>query len=194
MAQQFDDDVRRALEKWPDVPACYGWLGLGRRGDWLIKGAAVTHRRAVEFLSRNYARDHKGRYFVLNGPQRAYCDLAYTPWLYRMDGRDRLLTHTAKHAVDLTAMIVDETGDLLLDSEHGIGLLDDRDLERFITCVEASGSNREDYGDLTALLCDLSTDDTAFVTLAWAAKKVPVRSMERARVAGFYAFDPSPRA
>ncbi|MFZ9138137.1 MAG: DUF2946 family protein, partial [Hylemonella sp.] len=24
----MDDIVRQAMAKWPNVPACYGWLGL----------------------------------------------------------------------------------------------------------------------------------------------------------------------
>ena len=29
----MDESVIRALAKWPNVPAVYGWLSLSRRGD-----------------------------------------------------------------------------------------------------------------------------------------------------------------
>ena len=33
----MDDIVRQALAKWPNVPACYGWLGLDARGNWYMR-------------------------------------------------------------------------------------------------------------------------------------------------------------
>ena len=30
----MDEMVKAALKKWPNVPACYGWLALDARGDW----------------------------------------------------------------------------------------------------------------------------------------------------------------
>jgi hypothetical protein len=33
----MDDIVRQALAKWPNVPACYGWLGLDARGNWCMR-------------------------------------------------------------------------------------------------------------------------------------------------------------
>ena len=33
----MDDIVLQALAKWPNVPACYGWLGLDARGNWYMR-------------------------------------------------------------------------------------------------------------------------------------------------------------
>ena len=33
----MDDIVKAALKKWPNVPACYGWLALDARGDWYMR-------------------------------------------------------------------------------------------------------------------------------------------------------------
>lgn len=33
----MDDIVRAALAKWPNVPDCYGWLGLDARGNWYMR-------------------------------------------------------------------------------------------------------------------------------------------------------------
>ncbi len=33
----MDDIVKQALVKWPNVPHCYGWLGLDARGNWYMR-------------------------------------------------------------------------------------------------------------------------------------------------------------
>jgi len=193
MQQDFDPEVRRALEKWPDVPACYGWLGLDRRGNWLIKGDPITHRGAVAFLGRNYARDPAGRYFVQNGPQRAYCDLAYTPFIYILDGLDRFLTHTGLEPREITAIIVDDQGDLLLETELGIGLVHDRDMNRLITLLEAAVDPRSDSTDIGTRMCALDPATGERLMTEWRGAPLPVRAMPRTRVAAHYQFDPAPR-
>ena len=51
----MDDIVKQAMAKWPNVPACAGWLGLGARGDWYLRDeaaqAAVRAVRGEEGLS-----------------------------------------------------------------------------------------------------------------------------------------------
>ena len=37
----MDDIVKQAMAKWPNVPACAGWLGLGARGDWYLRDEAA---------------------------------------------------------------------------------------------------------------------------------------------------------
>ncbi len=37
----MDDIVRQAIAKWPNVPDCYGWLGLDARGRWFMRDDAV---------------------------------------------------------------------------------------------------------------------------------------------------------
>jgi len=152
MHETFDDDVLRAIAKWPNVPACYGWLKLDRRGHWLIKGARITHARAVAFLNRNYARDADGAWFVQNGPQRVYCELAYTPWIYRLDGHNAVVTHTGLAAREISGIYVDEHGNVLLTSEHGIGLLDDRDIVRFAESLSIPGEPHTDPAECLASL------------------------------------------
>ena len=152
MNETFDDDVLRAIAKWPNVPACYGWLQLDRRGHWLIKGARITHARAVAFLNRNYARDTDGAWFVQNGPQRVYCELAYTPWIYRLDGHNAVVTHTDLNAREISGVYVDEHGNVLLTSEHGVGLLDDRDIVRFAESLSVPGEPHSDPAERLASL------------------------------------------
>ena len=37
----MDDIVRQAIAKWPNVPHCYGWLGLDARGQWYLRDGAT---------------------------------------------------------------------------------------------------------------------------------------------------------
>lgn len=120
-----------AIARWPNVPACYEWLSLDRRGDWRLQGERVTHRGLIDFMNRQYAGDEAGRWFVQNGPQRVYVDLAATPWIFRRDG-SAFVAHTGAPAGSIKAVLIDGEGKLYLDTALGIGLLDDRDLSAFV--------------------------------------------------------------
>ena len=133
-----------AIAKWPNVPACYEWLSLDRRGDWRLQGERVTHRGLIDFLNKQYASDESGRWFVQNGPQRVYVDLACTPWIYRREG-ESFVSHTGQPAGDIKAIYLDPEGNLLIDAQLGIGLLDDRDLASLLgECVDAHGQPTEE--------------------------------------------------
>lgn len=89
----MDDIVKAAIQKWPNVPNCFDWLGLDARGDWylrdaatqavgpfpLSKGSRVTHDKLREFIQRNYEPDAQGAWFFQNGPQRVYVALELAP-------------------------------------------------------------------------------------------------------------------
>jgi hypothetical protein len=130
----MDDIVARSLARWPDVPAVYGWLQLDRRGNWLIKGERIGNAALREFIGRNYEADERGRWFFQNGPQRVYVKLAYTPLVVHYEG-ERLFDHCGRPAQALETFVDDE-GSVLIRSDRGIGLLDDRDLERYAETAE----------------------------------------------------------
>jgi hypothetical protein len=135
----MDEIVVRGMAKWPNVPSVYGWLALDRRGSWLIKGERVGNALVSEFIGRNYARDERGCWFFQNGPQRVFVDLAYAPVVYRVAGPGgtplALETHHGKPVAGLSGAWLDEQGSLLLASEHGIGTVHDRDLERLLPAL-----------------------------------------------------------
>ena len=78
----MDDIVKQALAKWPNVPACAGWLAMDARGQWWMrdaacqargsfqngcaasdvgmKGSQLKHDKLVAFIQRNYGVDAKG--------------------------------------------------------------------------------------------------------------------------------------
>ena len=124
----MDDSVIRAMARWPNVPAVWGWLSLDRRGVWKLKGERIANRAAVGFIGRNYASDRHGRWFFQNGPQRVFVDLAYTPWIYSLDARGALVTHTGRVCRVIHSAWLDEAGTLILLGEPGPGIVDDRDL------------------------------------------------------------------
>jgi hypothetical protein len=125
----MEDWVARALERWPNVPALYGWLGLDRRGRWLIKGETISRPQIIDTINRNYAADDRGCWFFQNGPQRGFVELEYAPLILRIapDG-ESLVTHTELPVTTIRGVYMDETGALLFATEHGPGLLIDGEL------------------------------------------------------------------
>ena len=137
--------------KWPDVPACYDWLSLDRRGDWRLQGERISHRGLINFINRNYGEDESGRWFMQNGPQRVFVTLAYTPWVFHRES-DGFVSHTGRPAGAVDTVLLDDEGCILLATELGIGLLDDRDLAAFIGECACGGqaASESDFARLMA--------------------------------------------
>ena len=150
----MDEIVKAALKKWPQVPACRGWLGLDARGDWYLrddrvqaagpfpqaKGSRLLHDKLREFIHRNYQADADGAWFFQNGPQRVYVELEAAPWVLGVQrlGADFLLqTHTGADAGAVRSAWLDEAGRLFLDTEAGFGLLRSPDMDTAADAVEA---------------------------------------------------------
>ncbi len=196
----MDDSVICAMAKWPNVPAVYGWLALDRRGQWSIKNAAsasferVANTKLIEFIGRNYAHDDAGRWYFQNGPQRVYVSLAYTPLVYRIASAHLLAfeTHTGAACADLQAVYLDETGNLLLLTEHGPGLLLDRDLPRALEALSYADGHVLDEERLVALIEE--DGDAAGVYFNTGAASLPlvrIRAEEAPQRFG-YVLDPQP--
>ncbi|KCB49352.1 DUF2946 family protein [Bordetella hinzii] len=131
----MDQAVLDALQRWPDVPAVYGWLSLDKRGRWRLhpdQGAAqaITNPQILAFMDRNYAADAAGRWFFQNGPQRVYVDLPGAPYILRLDDRARgLVSHNGLAVHTVRHWWLDDSGQLWAETDLGPGLLDDRDLQ-----------------------------------------------------------------
>src|SRR5438067_9961554 len=117
----MDPLVARAMAKWPDVPAVYGWLALDRRGNWLIKGERIANAALREFIARNYEADADGRWYFQNGPQRVYVTLAYTPLVVHYEGEE-LIDHCGRPFI-VRAAYLDDEGSVLMAGERAIALL-----------------------------------------------------------------------
>ena len=147
----MDDIVRQAIAKWPNVPACYGWLGLDARGNWFLrddeaqqagpfaqvgsgdnpggKGSRLEHEKLIDFIQRNYESDASGRWFFQNGPQRVYVELEATPFIWRVSAAPdfTVTAHTGQPA-RVQRCVLDEQGRLYLGTDLGFGLIHTQDM------------------------------------------------------------------
>ena len=123
----MDPDVIAAMAKWPNVPAVFGWLQLTARGEWRIRGERIGNAAVRDFIGRNYAVDSHGRWYFQNGPQRVYVALELTPWVYRVDANGRVGTHTGAVPGSCHGAALLDDGRLLLATDLGPGVVDDRD-------------------------------------------------------------------
>lgn len=141
----MDDIVKQAMAKWPNVPDCYGWLGLDARGNWFMrderaqrsgrfhsgqpgaKGAELKHEKLRAFIERNYACDPRGCWYFQNGPQRVFVELEQTPWIWRLQPDGKILSHTGSEEV-ATAALVDDQGHLYLLTTSGLGMVHAQDM------------------------------------------------------------------
>ena len=147
----MDEIVKAALKKWPNVPACRGWLALGARGDWFmrddrvqaagpfprVKGSRIEHDKLREFIERNYARDDAGAWFFQNGPQRVYVELEAAPFVWRVASQGFALTSHNDLPATLRSVWLDEAGRLFLDTDIGFGLVHTQDMHEAARAVEA---------------------------------------------------------
>ena len=147
----MDDIVRQAIAKWPNVPACYGWLGLDARGNWFLrddeaqqagpfaqagpgdnpagKGSRLEHEKLIDFIQRNYESDAAGQWFFQNGPQRVYVELETTPYVWRVSASPDfdVTAHTGQPA-RAQRCVLDEQGRLYLATDLGFGLIHTQDM------------------------------------------------------------------
>jgi len=190
----MDDIVKQAIAKWPDVPAVYGWLELDRRGNWLIQNDRVTNPQVADFIGRNYERDSAGCWFFQNGPQRVFAALQYTPLVYRVAWNPqsgaplRIQAHTGAAASVLKSAWVDDAGIILLDTELGIGMMDDRDLASMVPCFtgERGGTLTEDA--LAQAIERLQTAGSAPLFLRYGDGVAQVRGVAAADVPAKFGF------
>jgi len=152
----MDEIVKAAMAKWPNVPHCYGWLGLDDRGRWWMRdeatqaagpfagpgasvrsrGAELRHDKLIAFIGRNYAADEQGQWYFQNGPQRVYVELACTPWVWRLQPDGRVLSHTGVAARPCGSWI-DEQGRLYLETDLGLGVVHSQDMHQAADAIDA---------------------------------------------------------
>ena len=153
----MDETVIKAMQKWPNVPTVYGWLRLDRRGHWLLKTAPgrferIGNRGLIEFIGRNYEPDPEGNWYFQNGPQRVFVGLDYTPQVMRLgdDGRT-WTTHSGALAGRIHGLLLDENDQLVLVSDAGPGVVDDRDIPVLLESLSVGGTACEPEGLMTRL-------------------------------------------
>ena len=163
----MDDIVRQAMAKWPQVPDCYGWLGLDTRGHWYMrddrsqtlgtfssgapgsKGSLLQHEKLIAFIGRNYSADKRGCWYFQNGPQRVYVELEATPHIWRVDDHGGISANSG-HPAAFERCLMDEHGWPYLQTSAGFGLVHTQDVGALAAAVERQGWQVEDL-----LLTDL---------------------------------------
>jgi hypothetical protein len=149
----MDDIVKQAMAKWPNVPHCYGWLGLDARGNWYMrddraqaqgafasgvpgaKGSLLQHTKLIEFIQRNYASETDGQWYFQNGPQRVYVELEATPWVWRVGHDFSVAAHDGR-PVDWQQCYTDERGWLYGQTSAGFGLVHTQDVALAADAIE----------------------------------------------------------
>lgn len=152
----MDAIVKAAMAKWPNVPDCYGWLGLDARGRWWMRderaqaagpfagpaatpasrGSELRHDKLIAFIGRNYAADDSGRWYFQNGPQRVFVELELTPWVWRLTPDGAVSSHTGVSA-NVRDTLLDEQGRLYLVTDLGIGVVHSQDVPLAADAMEA---------------------------------------------------------
>lgn len=165
----MDDIVKQAMAKWPNVPDCYGWLGLDARGNWYMrddasqaagsfdsgqpgaKGSLLKHDKLIDFIQRNYGCDNAGQWYFQNGPQRVFVELEATPWIWRVGADLEVRAHDGA-AVQYQQALLDENGWLYLETSQGFGLVHTQDVERASHALESGRWSLQEV-----LLCDMES-------------------------------------
>lgn len=149
----MDDIVKQAMVKWPNVPDCYGWLGLDQRGQWHMrdervqlagafqsgmpeaKGSVLRHEKLMAFINRNYEVDTQGRWFFQNGPQKVFVELALAPYVWRID-QDYALEAQTGEVTKGNDCLMDESGHVYINTPLGLGLVHTLDVGRVAQALE----------------------------------------------------------
>lgn len=151
----MDDMVKAAMQKWPNVPDCFGWLGLDARGQWWLrddraqqagpfagavagspaKGLVLEHEKLIQFIQRNYSSDTQGRWYFQNGPQRVYVELECAPWVLRMSP-DQTFTNQRGDVLTGLTVLVDEAGRCYVSTSEGLGVLHSMDMHLMGDAIE----------------------------------------------------------
>jgi len=136
----MDKAVLDAIERWPDVPAVFGWLSLSRRGQWRLHpggtalaggyGESIQNQQILSFMDRNYTCDEQGQWFFQNGPQRVFVRLDSAPLIVSLTGQPALLrTHNQLEVQRIDDWLIDHDGNLFLQCDQGAASINDLDLE-----------------------------------------------------------------
>ena len=201
----MDESVIRAMQRWPNVPDVYGWLRLDRRGHWLLRTGLVRTETGpdgrvqferigntafVDFISRNYQPDARGRWYFQNGPQRVFVALDGAPWVFRLDdaGRD-WLAHTGAPAGVARKILFDEKDAVWLVTGLGAGGVLDRDLPALLDALCGNGGQPIDPD---VLVSNLRAGLAQHVELH--GTQVLVEAVAEAALASRFGFDPEPGA
>ena len=198
----MDDQVIRSLIKWPNVPECFGWLALDRRGQWRMRdlfaqqnqlsGQVIVHRALNDFISRNYACDKAGNYFFQNGPQRVFVTLDCTPWvvkIYPTEQGSQFLTQ-CQTAFEPSSALSDEQGNIYIVGSTNQAIKAENDSQSFIDQKSQSVALLHDHDlDHFSQLAKLREEACSFGgSWDWQGKQLPLDPIQSEEIAARFKF------
>ena len=191
----MDEIVLKAMMRWPNVPAVYGWLKLDIKGRWLLQGDPITNTTIKNFISRNYESNDKGQWYFQNGPQKVFVELEYTPYIYKIwrNSENRLIaeTHTGQAVNSPISCWLDEQGNLSIESELGIGAIEPTSLPTLINQLTHGDGSEISDRTLDAMLLG-NFNVLCSVELKWNNLKLPLKFVEFKKLSEQFGFDPFP--
>ncbi|QWD59896.1 DUF2946 family protein [Polynucleobacter sp. MWH-UH35A] len=206
----MDNQVLRSLMKWPNVPDCYGWLALDRRGQWRMRdeftqqnnlpGNIIKHQALNEFIARNYACDELGRYFFQNGPQRVFITLDATPWIVRIiPGKESpTIINQCHQAMETNGALSDENGNIYIIGKVNGTIYSRSDNQPFCENSSQSIALLHDHDlDHFSELAKLREEACSFGgSWVWEDKTLPLDPVLYAELAARFHFvaNPTPQA
>lgn len=194
----MDQVVAQAMLKWPNVPHCYGWLGLDARGAWRMRdeqtqrqnqpGDKIMHTALIGFINRNYSADEQGCWYFQNGPQRVYVDLALTPYIAHTDPTQGFILQTGEVMATIESVMMTDQGRLLLTAPGQVAAIDDRDLAQCLADLRINGEIISDEAILEWITAPHQT-------LTWQRPGIalPVTHITTENIAKHFGFVPQPR-
>ena len=193
----MDKQVELALAKWPNVPHCYGWLGLDARGVWRMRdqraqelgllGDKITNVALRGFINRNYQSDQDGNYYFQNGPQRVYVDLQSTPYIAHLDPARGWVLHNDAVLPRCDAVWMLEDGNLVLHGADVLAQIDDRDMTAALTELRFNDQSISDE-----FLLNWLENPQVGLTFLFNQRPVPVQLTNLAELARQYRFISKP--
>ena len=202
----MDEQVLRSLIKWPNVPHCFGWLALDRRGQWRMRdefaqanqlaGNVIQHTTLNEFISRNYACDSLGRYFFQNGPQRVFITLDATPFIVRIIPSARGLQLLTQCGTEIKPQgaLSDEKGNIYITGLISQSLSDQMDSTVFTKTESLSVALLHDHDlDLFSDQSKVLEDACSFRgSWQWNGKDLPIEPIHSIELSERFNFIKAP--
>ena len=202
----MDEQVLRSLVRWPNVPHCFGWLALDRRGQWRMRdefaqanqlaGSVIQHAALNEVISRNYACDSLGRYFFQNGPQRVFITLDATPWIARIIPSEsglQLLTQCGTE-IKPHGALSDEKGNIYITGLITQSFPDQIDVTTFTKTESLSVALLHDHDlDLFSDQSKVLEDACSFRgSWQWDGKNLPIEAIHSVELCERFCFIKAP--
>lgn len=191
----MDEIVLQAMNRWPNVPAVYGWLKLDFRGRWLLKGDPITNHTIKDFIGRNYLADDKGQWYFQNGPQKVFIELEYTPYIIKLwrkaDGILMAETHNKIEVSEPISCWLDNQGNLSMKWESGLGTIEPQSLDLFLDLLISNDGQKLSEKALDSILLG-NRQILKSIKVQWNNRHLPLQFLEFEKFPKHFSFNPFP--